>query len=540
MIRVLSTIIFFSNLLVLLTRCAQITPLTGGARDTTPPKLLVATPEIKTTSFSANEILLQFDEYVQVRDIQNQILISPTLKNIPEIESLGKKLRIKLKTEDLLPNTTYRFTFGKSIADMHEGNVLENFEYIFSTGSTIDSLRLTGKVINAFNHQPENTITVGLFPLGAPDSSIYFKKPLYTAKTDAAGNYSLKYIAPKSYKLVAVADKNNNGIYDGATERIGFYKNELQLYKDTALNMDVFQEEPSKTYLLKTISGEYGTSLLIFSKPLASEKIKPREPKNTSLVFIPKTINDTISVFYKNISDSLWLRFTDENTTDTVKLVLPKQKWSNSKQLSLKSNLLNGTLKVGEQLTLETNTWLDSTKINTKAFRLTTSGDSFPEKAALKYIAPNQIVFTNTIKEGFTYKLKSDSATLVDYFGNYNDSINISLRSQSKAELGNLILKTTFTTKNKHLVQLVNESGAVIKEISVTPALAETNVKRLEFTNIPPGQYSVKIIFDSNENNKWDTGNYIKQQSAERIKILDKRIKVMSDWEVEEEIFVKE
>lgn len=540
MIRVSGRIILLVCLIQALTRCAQITPLTGGARDITPPKLLTSFPEMKSTAFNGEEITLQFDEYVQVRDIQNQVIISPTVKNNPEVESIGKKIKIKLRRADLLPNTTYRITFGKAIADMHEGNILENLEYIFSTGAALDTLSINGNIRNAFNHQTEANVNVGLIRADASDSSIYKQMPLYISKTDASGNYALRYVAKGNYKLIAIDDKNKNGFYDGEAERVGFYKETLQLISDTNVNVDLFQEEVGRTYLKKSSSPEYGQALLVFSKSINASALKVLNTTLLTNVFIPAAINDSLFVFYKNISDSLWLELKTEKGLDSIKLNLPKQKWKNAKRLTLKPNISNGVLRVGQSLEIETNQWIDSTKTQIKRIRLLHQNDSSVEAVKLRYLLPNKFVVDNAFKEGVNYTLKIDSSSMKDYADNYNDSLVLNFKRQPKTELGHLILKTTFTTKNRHIVQLLNESQMVVKEVVITPALAETNVKSLDFTDVPAGQYTVKIIFDTNENNKWDTGHFIKHQQAENIKILDKRIKVMSDWDVEEEIFVKE
>jgi hypothetical protein len=533
MIRFLRGFIFFTACMIIFIRCAQVTPLTGGARDTMPPKLISSTPESKSVSFAGSEIILQFDEYVQVRDIQNQIVITPTLKNMPEMESAGKKIRIQFKKEDLLPNTTYRIAFGRSIADMHEGNVLENAEYIFSTGTILDTLSITGNVSNALNANSEANITVGLFLGNEKDSAVYKQTPLYISKTDANGNYSIKNIAATTFKLIGFNDKNKNGTYDGSEEQIGFYDESLNLNSDTSINLKLFQEEPSRLFLKKTISQEYGSSLLVYSKSLSSTNIKPSALKAKD-VYITNVENDSIAVFYKNCTDSLWLFQKNETKLDTIKLNLPKVKWEGKKKLNIKTNLINAIL------ILETNKWLDSSSFQLKQSQLINLNDSTKEPLRLMMLASNKLVVVNKLKPGMSYKLKIDTAALVDYEKNYNDSLVITFKQQLATELGKLALKVTFTTKNNHLIQLLNENKQVIKERSIKPALAETNVKTIDFTDVPAGQYLIRVVFDENENEKWDTGNFMKHKQAERIKLLDKRVKVMSDWEVEEEIFIKE
>ncbi len=182
-----------------LSRCAQITPLTGGKKDTTPPKMLSALPANASLNFNSKQIFIQFDEYIQLRDITNQFIITPQTKELPDIEAQGKTLKINF-TESLLPNTTYKLAFGNAIVDLHEGNALPNFEYVFSTGNKIDSLKLIGQLINAINKKVAPNLLVGLYSNLANDSIVYKEKPLYITRTNANGNYEFNYLPTNSFK----------------------------------------------------------------------------------------------------------------------------------------------------------------------------------------------------------------------------------------------------------------------------------------------------------------------------------------------------
>lgn len=147
-------IVFVLTTIFLLQQCAQVGTLTGGKRDTTPPKLQEAIPANQSTNFNSEKITLKFDEFVQLKDLNNQLIVTPKLKTQPEVEASGKTIHIYIKKEELLPNTTYRLFFGKAIADMHEGNSMENFDYVFSTGTTVDTTKIKGTITEAFNNKP--------------------------------------------------------------------------------------------------------------------------------------------------------------------------------------------------------------------------------------------------------------------------------------------------------------------------------------------------------------------------------------------------
>src|SRR5690606_19803759 len=166
--------IFISAALLILWQCAQIVPLTGGQRDFVPPRLVSSLPDTNALRFNSDQIVLNFDEYVQLKNLNNQLIVSPKLKTLPEITAEGKKVIIKLKKEELKPNTTYRLSFGRAIADMHESNSINGFDYVFSTGDFTDSLKIEGVVSDAFNNKPSSDILIGLYPgTEEADSTIF-------------------------------------------------------------------------------------------------------------------------------------------------------------------------------------------------------------------------------------------------------------------------------------------------------------------------------------------------------------------------------
>lgn len=538
MIRLTRAFLLILGCSLLIFRCAQITPLTGGGRDATAPKLLKSVPENKSTSFQADVILLQFDEYVQVKDVANQILISPTIKTAPEIESLGKKIRIQLKRNELLPNTTYRIGFGKAIADMHEGNALNNLEYIFSTGPTLDTLQISGTIKNAFTETNEVGVVVGLFKSTDADSLIYKQTPFYYTRTREDGSYTISNVAKNAYRLIAFTDANKNLTYDGISEQIGFYKDTLRLKTDTSLTVNVFKEEPTRCFLKKSISNDYGYTLLIYNTTLKSSQVRcfnKADETHTSLV---QTENDSISIYYKTINDSLWLLQKTEKAEDTLRIRLPKAKWMGKKRLTLNTNLQNGQLGLASSLVIESNKWLDSTSIKKDKALLIHLNDSTRELLNWRMKPPNELYITNTLKPGQSYQLKLDTAFIKDYEGNYNDSLAWTFKTQTTSELGRLLLTLRFNKKQNYIVQLINGTKNTVREQKTQLALAETNLRTLDFKDLSPGEYKVRVIVDENENGKWDTGNYIKKQLPEHIKTYDKGIKVIADWEVEEEILI--
>lgn len=213
-------------LLLLGTSCAKQGTLTGGPKDETPPVFLGSLPQNGTTNFDAKEIVLNFDEYVQVKDAENNILVSPPMKHKPEYSPRGRGLAIKLR-DTLLPNTTYLFQFKSGIVDFNEGNELESFEYVFSTGSTIDSMTLRGQVLDAFTGKPrEETVTVIAYAESQMadsigDSIVTKVQPIYMTRCDKEGNFALNHIREGRYLVLALEDVNKSLRLD-AGEAVAF------------------------------------------------------------------------------------------------------------------------------------------------------------------------------------------------------------------------------------------------------------------------------------------------------------------------------
>ncbi|HWY34182.1 MAG TPA: Ig-like domain-containing protein, partial [Nitrosopumilaceae archaeon] len=167
--------------------CAQIVPLTGGIKDTTPPTPLKSIPENRAINVTSRTIVIEFNEFLQLNDVQNQLIITPQLKEFPDVSVKGKNLVIKFN-EILLVNSTYCLNFGNSITDLHEGNQLKNYTFVFSTGNSIDTLKLSGKLIDAFTLEPIKDAWVMLYD-SKSDSIVYRDKPMYIGKSGSDGNY---------------------------------------------------------------------------------------------------------------------------------------------------------------------------------------------------------------------------------------------------------------------------------------------------------------------------------------------------------------
>ena len=212
------------------------------------PRILSAKPDNESTNMLDNKIILEFDEYVALKNANQELIVSPPLKYPVEFKMKNKKLQISWR-DTLLENTTYLFQFGKGIADVNENNVLDSNIFVFSTGPYLDSFEVSGKVIDAFDLKPLEEVWVMLYDADI-DSLPLTELPRYFSKTDASGNFYLKYLRPGNYKIFALSGKNGGYLYDAPGEGIAFLEGMISatnpsdsIAKDTAYALKLFVEE---------------------------------------------------------------------------------------------------------------------------------------------------------------------------------------------------------------------------------------------------------------------------------------------------------
>ncbi|MBT8236340.1 MAG: Ig-like domain-containing protein, partial [Bacteroidia bacterium] len=277
--RILSSL-FLVFLLLATWQCAKRGSPTGGPKDTTPPVQISADPEEFTTEFEAKNIRLYFDEYIRLDNPQDQLIVSPPLKYLPLLSPQGgasKYVEVGIK-DTLKENTTYTINFGQSIVDNNENNPAPFLSYVFSTGTYIDSLTLSGIVTDAFNRTPDTYISVMLYELDSAftDSTIYQKPPTYITNTlDSLTTFTLQNLKEGSYKLVAVKDQGKNNLFDQDQDKIGFVEDTITLPTDSVYSLNLFREirdfsmsQPSLVSGNKIIFGYTGGEENIEIQPL--------------------------------------------------------------------------------------------------------------------------------------------------------------------------------------------------------------------------------------------------------------------------------
>ena len=523
--------------------CAQVVSPTGGAKDIVSPKLIKATPENKSVHFNSKSIMLEFNEYVSLRDIQGQLTVSPPLKYPPIVKEKNKSIKIELK-DTLMENTTYSFHFGKAIVDLTEGNALEDFRYIFSTGTFLDSSNMFGRVDYAENHKVEKGILIMLYDEKTynTDSFVYKQIPRYFGKTNGGGGFQINNIRQGKYKVIALNDANNNYVYDAPDEFIGFSDSVYSLDSNSYISLSLFQQINPKFFVKKSNSVRHGEIRMQFNKPAGDLKIEALNVQFKKSWYIEEySLNrDSLSLWLTDIvADTLKLLVTnDKKLIDTLEILLAKKPGQNNIQSAGKGvatfNLLVSTNFVKEiapnqPIILMLNNPIkeyDASKIllqqGTQTLKCTLE---IMDKASRKFK-----VSTFSLLPDSSYRLFIPPQSFIDIFGLTNDTAKALFKVQKEDNFGKLKLKINVPPSAKnYIVQLLDEKGNVFREEKINAS------KLCVFENLKPLTYSVKIIVDDNKNDKWDTGDFSKKLQPEKTINSPKNYTLRAGWDMEEE-----
>ena len=521
--------------ILLLHSCANRGTPSGGDYDKNPPKIIEANPKNFMNNFNSSEISILFDEYIKFRYLQKELIISPPIVPFPEITpAVGASKELIIKGLDsIYPNTTYSFNFGESIADNNEGNTYSNFKYVFSTGEYIDSLIVKGFVKDALERKVEKGINILLYEIDSTysDSIIYMEKPRYITKLiDSTSAFRLENVKTGKYLLIALKEEEDQRdyIYQNSTDKIGYIKNFVDLPKDSVAEIEIFKEEIPFT-ISKPKQKTKHSFAFGFEGEIERFKIDLIEPKNIIKESRIVKDNDSDTLYYwlkleKEI-DSIKFLVSTESKVDTFKIKLRK---NNLDSLDIKS-LQRNILKFNQNLELYANIPYSKVDID-KITILDKDSIQVPFKYELDSL--NNIYKFNISKdEDQSYSYEFLPSAIEDFYGNKNDSLFYKLTTKKYDDYGNikLMLKNAVTPI---IVQLVNNNSEIKYEKYIE------NVKPVEFRNIDPGKYYIRVIFDSNQNKKYDPGNFLKRKSSERVSYFPEELDVRAGWDLIQEFIL--
>jgi hypothetical protein len=514
--------------------CGTPGQLVGGPRDSIAPKVLKMRPENFKTNFNAEKIEIEFDEYFKIENEAKEFSVSPEFERQPTLRVRKRILEVSFQ-DTLEKNTTYTLNFGKSIADINEGNHIKNFTYVFATGPVLDSLSLSGQVTNTLTGAPEIEAVVMIFPLGRDTVWGKKKASIYTT-TDSSGNYQLKNLRADTYKVYALKEKSSDKIYQQATDEVGFLKDSIVLDGDKKdVNLKVFKEDATIFRVTDRKLNNDGSIFIAVNQQLKKPSVRVIEPAGldeNKLVKFNST-NDSIRVWLKDLSfDSTKVAIYDEEKAlDTVKFTRGKKE-TYTRNINASDNLEGNLLNPNKPLKLTFNfpiEKMDASKIVLTEDSVVRSGLIVEKDSSdfLSYLVRYPWIAKRT------YEIKFGAGAFTAIFDTPNKEFVRTFDLSSKDNYGTLQLKVTITEpKNQYILQVIDENEALI---SSSTFQKDTTVR---FTNYRAGRYFVRIVYDTNKNGKWDTGSVAEGQQPEKVYNEPKELSIKANWDRNETITI--
>lgn len=513
------------------TACAKRGSITGGPKDTIPPSIISSTPENMSTEFKGSEIRINFDEYIKIKDVNKQLIISPPMETQPIITPMGsasKFINIKIK-DTLKENTTYSFNFGQSITDNNEGNPYSQFKFIFSTGTYIDSLTLNGKIKDAYSQKTDNFVTVMLYEANETfnDSTIYKERPRYVTNTlDSMVQYSLQNLKQGKYHLIALKDANNNYRFDPKSDKIAFLNQTIEVPNDTIYELELFQEKrPFKA--LKPVQANSNKLYAGYEGDYRGMKVEVKNGAGTEV--IPSLVTkvkdkDSLQVWLpRKLTDSLKVTVTHRDSIKTFNVKLKELKAADSLSVD---PVQKGGLHFREKFTLISSTpivTIDSTKISL------VNKDSLAVKYSYKYDDFKQeLVFDFEKQEDQKYTFTLMPGALKDFYEKENDTLSYKLATKTYIDYGNLRLTLKNAKRFPLMLEVLDSKG------EVDAFYYSEGETQINFDAVLPDKYTLRVYYDDNKNKEWDTGDYLLKRQPEELIYMPKEIDVRANWDPEE------
>ena len=511
---------------MLLVSCARPANPTGGPEDDTPPQLIEEESTANyQTRFSEREIILEFDEFINLSNASQQIVISPPFTDYLKYTVRGKKLYIEFpENEALREDATYQINFGSAIKDYTAGNELENFTFVFSTGDVIDSLSINGFVFDSATGEASSETLVLLYD-NLSDTAFQTEKPFYFAKTDQAGKFQINNIKSDTFQVFALSDQNLSLTYDQANESIGFLDS-LIVLPDTSLsllNLLLFDEREIPS-VVNVDQKKKERATINFSGPPRDISLEANE----EVFFDYELQEDSCLVWYQTELDSFELFAEWEGKRDTLQIKKIEKKKQASKFVC---RTCRESLEVFPNDTIEIEFNKPIGEVNIDQLSQIDSLD--------------QMVFENADFEGRVMKLIGKIAdtgnyelvllpgSVRDIFGGEIDTSQLIFAGKSRDVLGNISLSIqNINLERQYIYELLNDKDELIK------SKVMKGDTLMNFNRIEGGQYFIKIIEDDNENGFWDSGNLEEQKFSEKIRKFQLEV-LRQGWDLETSINVE-
>ena len=571
--------------------CASIGRPDGGPLDETPPRFIGSTPAAGALNNTKTKVSLSFDEFIKLEKANEKVVISPPQVQQPEIKASGKKISVNL-LDSLKPNTTYTIDFSDAIVDNNEGNPLGNFAFTFSTGSAIDTMEVSGTLLEASNLEPVKGMLVGMH--SNLSDTAFTKLPFdRVARTDSRGHFTIRGVAPGKYRIFGLMDADQNFAFSQKSEALAFNDSlviprwEERIRQDTtwvdSLTIDTVVERKYTYYLpdnviLRSFKEDLFSQYLVKNERLTPEKftlyfaakadtlpvLKGLNFDERDAFIIEKNLtNDTIhywvkdSLLYKQDTLSLSLNYLYTDTlnqlvprTDTLNLVAktvkkavdePKKKKKKkgeeeepepTKFLHV-STYIPSTMDVYDYISLsfdEPIASFDSAAIHLKQ-KVDTLWEDIPfifEQDSLQLRKYNLYYEWEPTRE---YEFSVDSTAFHGIYGLFTDKIKQNIKVRSLEEYGAIYFNVS-GCDSIAFVELLDTQDKVVRKVPVVNGQAD-------FYFLNPGKYCARLINDTNGNGVWDSGEYETKRQPEMVYYYPQILEPKANWEVEQTWDVK-
>lgn len=567
--------------------CANIGNPSGGPIDKTPPIFMRSNPTPNAVNVKDRKIEIFFDEIVTLKDPSTKIIVSPAQTEMPRMSALGRKVTVEL-VDSLLPNTTYTIDFSNSIQDNNEGNAIDNFAFAFSTGSVIDSMRVSGYVLDSRTLEPMQSVVVGL-QSNLADSAFHKEKLQRVALTNDRGQFTIRNVSPGSYHIFALKDLDRDYKFGNPTEDIAFLDsiivpsigsreaadtvyndlNEIDTimratrpaYFPNDILLSMFNEDRKSQYLannLRVDSTRISLTFAAASDTLPSLSIVGRNDVPDQWYTLERSLtNDTLTYWIRPphlvSADTLMVATTYLRTdttsnlswgTDTLKFTFQRQKAKKKKKNEETDSLeqirfmelhplANGTQEVYAPLLLQTGTPIE--RYSREAFHLQRKlqNDTTFYPAEIKSIAlrdstlsRRDLMLKVDWEPGAAYTLAVDSLAMTDIYGLQTKPLKVDFNVRKMEEYGNIVFNIP-AVRDSAIVELLDGTEKIVLR-------APVKSHRAELLNLLPGKYYARLFIDRNGNGKYDTGNYDMHLQPEETVYYPGAINLKKNWDVEQ------
>jgi len=560
----------------------------GGPKDAIPPKIIREVPINGATSSSSRSIEIQFDEYIKLSNVSDQVLISPPQQEQPQIMAVGKKLKVDL-FDALRDSTTYTIDFGDAIQDNNEGNTLHGYSFAFSTGPTIDSLQISGVVINAENLNPMPGIYVGIHSdlNDTAFTSIPFDR---VTRTNANGEFCLHNIRAGNYMLYALNDVSKDNIYqsgeglalmESLTDSIDYKPVPItplchvKTWSDTirhdSMSIDsvhtyssvsyspanivlrYFKEQRKRQYFVRATRDNANCFRLFFSAPQSTvpkieavgddwTKYAICQP-NVTLDTITYWLTDSMAIKQDTLefrmtymkSDSLYQLYSQ---MDTIRAIYRQPQLSDKVRARLEKKRKEAVVGIRHNVRSPFEVYTPiMINFSTPLRSLAIDGIHLQEKIDTVFIpVPFKLDSVDTLRISYlidydwkldaSYRLVIDSGAVYDVYGCTNNMFKAEMKVRSQDEYATLIIKMT-TYHPKAIIQLLDEQDVVVRQM---PADPEATV----FSYLQPKSYYLRLFIDENSDEQWTPGDWLQRRLPERVYYFPKKITLRANWDFEE------